>query len=304
MNAFRWLIQTVVALGTNSYVQFLLGGPIIYQGPLKAVCHPGLNCYSCPAALLSCPVGAVQNFVASLRYTPSGSFPHTGAMVLGYLGFIGTLVGRLPCGWLCPFGFIQDLLYKIPTPKVSLWRPLRYTRYAVLVVTVLLMPLFVIDRYGLGHPWFCKLICPAGTLLGALPLIALKPDLWQTLGFYFWNKVTILALIILLAIFISRFFCRTLCPLGAFYGLFNRTTLIQVDYIAGNCLHCKSCVKVCPTGLIPYEEQGSPDCIMCLKCVDSCKFHALDFGLRHFAAARVSTAAKSPGGGKMPPEKK
>jgi ferredoxin-type protein NapH len=294
MNAFRWLIQTVVALGTNSYFKFLFGGSIIYQGPLKAVCHPGLNCYSCPAALLSCPVGAVQNFIASVRYTSSGSFPHTGFMVLGYLGFIGTLVGRLPCGWLCPFGFIQDLLYKIPTPKLSLWRPLRYTKYVVLVGTVILMPLFLTDQFGLGHPWFCKLICPAGTLLGALPLISLKPELWQTLGFYFWNKLTILVLIIILSILISRFFCRTLCPLGAFYGLFNRTTLIKVDYIEGNCLHCQSCIKACPTGIIPYEDQGSPDCIMCLKCVDSCKFHAMDFGLRHFARPAASPLIKQP----------
>jgi ferredoxin-type protein NapH len=292
MNSFRWLIQTIVALGTNSYFLFFFGGPIIYQGPLKAICHPGLNCYSCPAALFSCPVGAVQNFIASIRYTPPGAFPHSGFMVLGYLGFIGTLVGRLPCGWLCPFGFIQDLLYKIPTRKFSLWPPLRYSKYVVLVGTVILMPLFLIDQFGLGHPWFCKLICPSGTLLAALPLIALKPALWQTLGFYFWNKIIILVFIIVLAVVISRFFCRTLCPLGAFYGLFNRTTFIKVDYMAGNCLHCQACTRVCPTGIIPHLDQGSPDCIMCLRCVDACKFSALSFGLRHFSQTQSPPAAK------------
>ena len=114
MTGFRSLIQTAVALGTNAYLLFPWGS-VIYQGPLKAVCHPGLNCYSCPGALLSCPVGAVQNFIASLRYTMPGTIPHLGAMVVGYLGFIGTIVGRLPCGWLCPFGFIQDLLNRVPT---------------------------------------------------------------------------------------------------------------------------------------------------------------------------------------------
>ena len=294
MSAFRRFIQTVVALGTNSYLLFPFGGPVIYQGPLKAICHPGLNCYSCPAALFSCPVGAIQNFIASIRYTSSGAFPYTGAMVLGYLGFIGTLVGRLPCGWLCPFGFIQDLLYKIPTPKFSLWPPLRYLRYVVLVVTVILMPLLLIDHFGLGHPWFCKLICPAGTLTAALPLLALKPSLWQTLGFYFWNKFIIMALVLVLTVFISRFFCRTLCPLGAFYGLFNRTTLIRVEYIEGNCVHCQSCVKVCPTGVAAYRDQGSPDCIMCLKCVDACKFRALNFGLRYFSNAASPPTIKEP----------
>jgi len=225
-------------------------------------------------------VGATQNFIASLRYTMPGSFPHLGAMVVGYLGFIGTLVGRLPCGWLCPFGFIQDLLNKIPSRKFNLWAPLRWVKYGVLVVMVILMPLFLLDHYGLGQPWFCKLLCPAGTLLGALPLISIKPALWTTIGFYFWNKVTILVVIIILAIFIARPFCRILCPLGAFYSLFTRMTLVQLEFTEGNCVQCRSCVRVCPMGVTPHEERDSRECIMCLKCLDACHFQALSFGLR------------------------
>ncbi len=285
MQTFRWLVQTLVTLGTNSYLLFPFGS-VIYQGPLKAVCHPGLNCYSCPAALLSCPVGAVQNFVASLRFSAPGSWPHLGTMVIGYLGFIGTLVGRLPCGWFCPFGFIQDLLFKIRSPKFALWAPLRWVKYGVLVILVLLLPLLLIDRYGLGQPWFCKLLCPSGTLLGAIPLILVKPDLWQTLGFYFWNKITILAILLVTAVFISRPFCRVLCPLGAFYGLFSRMTLVHLEYIPGNCVQCQACVRVCPTGVKPYEDAHSPECIMCLRCLDACAFHALDFGLRQYMGDR------------------
>jgi len=279
MIALRWLIQTVIALGTNAYLLFPWAS-VIYQGPLKAVCHPGLNCYSCPGALLSCPVGAVQNFIASLRYTAPGSIPHLGVMVAGYLGFIGTLVGRLPCGWICPFGFIQDLLNKVPVPKFKPWAPLRYVKYGVLVVMVLLMPFFLLDRYGIGQPWFCKLLCPAGTLEGALPLVFLKPALWTTLGFYFWNKITLLAIIIILAIFISRPFCRILCPLGAFYSLFSRMTLVQLEFTEGNCVQCRACVKICPTGVVPHEQRDSRECIMCLKCLDACHFRALRFSLR------------------------
>jgi len=279
MVTLRWLIQTVVALGTNAYLLFPWGS-VIYQGPLKAVCHPGLNCYSCPGALLSCPVGAVQNFVAGLRYTMPGSFPHLGTMVVGYLGFIGTVVGRLPCGWLCPFGLIQDLLNKVPFPKITLWAPLRWVKYGVLVLMVILMPFFLLDKYGLGQPWFCKLLCPAGTLLGALPLIALKPSLWTTIGFYFWNKITILILIVILATFISRPFCRVLCPLGAFYSLFTRVSLVRLEFIEGNCVQCRACVQVCPTGVKPHEQRDSRECIMCLKCLDACHFRALEFGMR------------------------
>jgi polyferredoxin len=206
--------------------------------------------------------------------------PNLGAMVVGYLGFIGLMVGRLTCGWICPFGFIQDLLHKLPTPKFSLWKGLRWVKYAVLGVLVVLMPIFIVDASGLGHPWFCKLICPAGTLLGALPLLALKPSLWGTVTYYFWNKVIILFLVIVAAILISRFFCRVICPLGAFYSLFSRISLVQLEFIKGNCVECGACVHKCPTGVVPNQEFDSRECIMCLKCVDACHFQALDFSIR------------------------
>jgi ferredoxin-type protein NapH len=279
MNRLRWLVQTLVAFGTNAYLLFPFGGSVIYQGPLKAVCHPGLNCYSCPGALLSCPVGAFQNFMASLRFS-MGGFPLTGAIVLGYVGFIGTVVGRLTCGWICPFGFIQDLLHKIPTRKFFLWKPLRWVKYAVLAVLVVAMPVFFVDSSGLGHPWFCKLICPAGTLEGAMPLLLLKPGLWATVTFFFWNKLVILILILVAALLISRFFCRTICPLGAFYSLFSRISVVQLEFIEGNCVECGACARKCPTGVVPNQEFDSRECIMCLRCVDACHFSALDFGIR------------------------
>jgi ferredoxin-type protein NapH len=278
LNLFRRLVQTLVSFGTNGYLLFPFTLDI-YKGPLKAVCHPGLNCYACPGALLSCPIGAVQNFLGTVRASAS-VIPNLGSLVIGYIGFIGVLVGRVPCGWLCPFGFIQDLLHKIPSPKFSLWRPLRWVKYGVLLVLVVLMPLFVVDRIGLGHPWFCKLLCPAGTLLGAFPLLAIKRNLWQALGYWFINKVFWLSVIVVGAVLISRFFCRLLCPLGAFYSLFSRVSLAHLEFIEGNCVHCLACVHSCPTGVIPYEERDSRDCIMCIKCVQACRFSALDFSLR------------------------
>ena len=291
LSLFRRLVQTLVALGTNGYLLFPFTLDI-YKGPLKAVCHPGLNCYACPGALLSCPVGAFQNFLAAVRMS-AGAIPNLGGIVVGYLGFIGVLVGRVPCGWLCPFGFIQDLLYKIPTPKFSFWRPLRWCKYAVLVGLVILAPLLIVDQVGLGHPWFCKLLCPAGTLLGAFPLLIIKPNLWENLGFWFWNKFFWLVLIVAGVIFISRFFCRLLCPLGAFYSLFNRISLVKLDYIEGNCVHCLACVPACPTGVRAYEERDSRECILCLRCVQACRFGALDFGLRRPAPAPRKTVARA-----------
>jgi len=153
-------------------------------------------------------------------------------------------------------------------------------KYAVLAVLVVAMPIFFVDSSGLGHPWFCKLVCPAGTLEGAIPLLFLKPSLWGTVSFFFWNKLTILILILVAATLISRFFCRVLCPLGAFYSLFSRITLVQLEFVEGNCVECGACVRKCPTGVIPNLELDSRECIMCLRCVDACHFNALDFGMR------------------------
>jgi ferredoxin-type protein NapH len=161
----------------------------------------------------------------------------------------------------------------------------------VLVVLVLIMPLWLVDNSGLGHPWFCKLVCPAGTLEAGLPLLLLKPALWSTLGFYFWNKVTILSTIVVLAVLISRPFCRILCPLGAFYSLFTRMTLVHLEFIEGNCVECGSCVRKCPTGVKPHQQFDSRECIMCLKCLDACQFRALSFGVRRMERKRPKRTA-------------
>jgi ferredoxin-type protein NapH len=279
MQKFRRLIQALFTIVTNAYLLFPFG-PVIYQGPLKSLCNPGLHCYSCPASVLSCPVGAFQNMLASVRLSIQAGTAHFGAIVLGYLGVIGVMTGRFACGWLCPFGLIQDLLHKIPTRKFKLPFFFNYGRYVVLIVMVVLMPLFIVDELGLGQPWFCKLLCPSGTLMGALPLLVLKPSLWQNLGFYFINKLSWLIIIVIGAILISRFFCRIFCPLGAFYGLFNRVSFFCLQFDEEKCVHCLACERRCPTGCKPYKDTDSTACINCLKCVDTCRFGALAFRMR------------------------
>jgi ferredoxin-type protein NapH len=218
--------------------------------------------------------------LASVRLSIQAGTAHFGAIILGYLGVIGVMTGRFACGWLCPFGLVQDLLYKIPTRKFKLPFVFNYGRYVVLVVMVVIMPLFVVDELGLGQPWFCKLLCPSGTLMGALPLLVLKPSLWQNLGFYFINKLSWMIIIVIGAILISRFFCRIFCPLGAFYGLFNRVSFFCLQFDEEKCVHCLACERRCPTGCKPYKDTDSTACINCLKCVDTCRFGALAFRMR------------------------
>ncbi len=272
MQKTRRRIQILVALLANSYLLFPWKSPI-YQGALKKVCFQGLNCYSCPAALFSCPLGSLQNFFSTIRPSLSSGQLHFGAYVIGSLGLVGSIVGRMPCGWFCPFGLIQEFLFRIPAPKVTLWRPLRFLPYFFLLFFVIILPLAVIDAYGYGQTWFCKYVCPAGTLEAGIPLILMKPELRRAVGWLFVHKVSVLIAIIILSIFISRFFCRTICPLGAIFGLFNRLSWFRLKFDKAQCVECKACYRVCPTDVSFYnllDNINTGACIRCLRCYNAC----------------------------------
>lgn len=106
MNRLRLTIQLIFTILTNGYTYGYLHGKI-YQGNLKYTCVPGLNCYSCPGALASCPIGALQALLNRQGYR----IPFA---ALGFFFLFGSLLGRFVCGWLCPFGLAQDLLHRIP----------------------------------------------------------------------------------------------------------------------------------------------------------------------------------------------
>ncbi len=125
--------------------------------------------------------------------------------MIGFLLFIGGLVGRLICGWLCPFGLIQDLLHKIPFyKKIETFpadRLLRKSKYVILVIFVILLPLFLVDILGQGTPYFCKLICPVGTLEGGIPLVLLNKSMHSALSWlYVWKNFLLASIIILSSI--------------------------------------------------------------------------------------------------------
>ena len=216
-------IQALWAFITNSHVTGFVTGKI-YTGKLKNACVPGLNCYSCPGAVGACPIGSLQAVIGSWNFKMA-------YYVVGFLIFIGAMVGRLICGFLCPFGLIQDLLNKIPFPKkIRTFKGdklLRKLKYVIFAVFVILLPLFLVDIMGQGAPYFCKLICPAGTLEGGLPLVLLNKSMRSALGWlYIWKNV-ILIITIILSILIYRPFCKYICPLGALYSIFNPVSLYK-----------------------------------------------------------------------------
>lgn len=270
----RLFVQIAFAALTNGYVLGYIEGKI-YTGKLKSVCVPGLNCYSCPGAVGACPIGSLQ---AALN-KPTGKFSF---YVIGTLMIFGATMGRFVCGWLCPFGLVQDLLYKIPGVKKLRKMPgeniLKYLRYVILVVFVILLPLFAVDAIGIGSPYFCKYICPSGTLLAGWPLATLNNGIRQAIGTLFAWKSFILVVIIVLSIIVYRPFCKFLCPLGALYGFFNPIALYRFSIDDKKCTRCKVCQKVCPIDIPVYDKPNSMDCIRCGKCKVSCPHGAIKTG--------------------------
>ncbi len=264
--SLRTWVQLCYTALTNGYAAGFVKGKI-YQGPGKQLCLPGLNCYSCPGALGSCPIGSLQAVLSSRDYQFS-------FYVVGFLLLAGALVGRFVCGWLCPFGLVQDLLHKIPFPKKLKKLPgdriLKYLKYVILLGFVIVLPLTVLDIVGQGSPWFCKYICPSGTLFGGIPLIAANPPLRGALGWLFTWKSTLLLILVLLSLLVYRPFCRYLCPLGAIYGCFNPAALYRFRIEEDKCTKCGLCQAACPMDLPVHKTPNSPECIRCGKCKAAC----------------------------------
>ena len=244
----------------------------IFRGGTKAVCVPVLNCYSCPGALGSCPIGSLQAALSEQEK----KIPF---YVLGTMTLFGVVFGRLICGFMCPFGLIQDLLNKIPVKKIKLPkkldRALRLLKYAVLLILVIILPLILNDEYGISAPFFCKWLCPAGTLEGGIPLLIKNESLRRAAGFLFGWKTAVLIIILVMCVFVHRFFCRYLCPLGAFYALFNRFSFYRLDLDREKCVECKKCVEVCPMDVDVLKNINSAECIRCGKCRTACPTFAI-----------------------------
>lgn len=263
-NKHRWKIQLGATLASNPFLMNFLHGRISRTG-LKAVCVPGLNCYSCPAAAASCPIGALQAVIGSSKFQFAW-------YVVGFLIFAGALLGRVVCGFLCPFGWFQELLHKIPAKKFSTRRVriLTYLKYGILALFVIVLPMTVVNEVGMGDPFFCKYICPAGILEGGIPLALADAGIRAGLGGLFTWKSCILLGTALLAVFFYRPFCKWLCPLGAFYGLCNRISICRLQVDSGRCTAAGRAVVRAGWMWMCSGRPNHAECIRCGDCAAAC----------------------------------
>ena len=267
----RKIMQLYFALLFNANLRGYITGTI-YNKPsgTKFLCAPGINCYSCPGAIAACPLGSLQ-----------GSYDNGAPTILyvsGILLLYAIFFGRMICGWLCPFGLIQELLYLIKSPKMKkspVTRILSYLKYVILVFFAIIVP----ATYALRNaptPGFCKYICPAGTIEGGLLLLSNKinDSFFSMLGPLFTWKFMLMISIVVGSVFIFRLFCRFICPLGGLYGLFNKISVFGVKVDEEKCTHCNICVAHCKCDI---HHVGDQECISCGECIDVCPTKAISW---------------------------
>ena len=238
----------------------------VWLAPLGRWLHgiPGcvFHCYSCPLSSFACPIGVMANYAALLPVV--GEVPY---LLIGMLLLVGAVSGSLVCGWACPFGFLQDLLGKITTKKISLPSWTGHIRYVVLVGLVILLPIILGYK---GIPFekqvisICRL-CPAGALEAGVPYSVqslLAGNGWMMSGL----KTGILLSFLAAALFIHRPWCRIFCPLGGLLALFNRFSLFHLRFNPKECVECNLCRSRCSMGVKVDQAVNVTGCIRCLEC--------------------------------------
>jgi len=237
--------------------------PILRTG---FVC-PFLYCHGCPFAAFGCPIGVIQNFITY------GQIP---LLTIGSLGVYGMILGRAFCGWACPFGTLHDMLSPTNRRKEVRTKNCWYVKYAVLFLTLVL-------AWFTLHTIFCQ-YCPSGSLFGAIPYRLREYFLFNRLSEFgqpFYIHMFTLALTIVLALLISRFWCRYLCPMGAIAGVFNKVSIVNIRLDEKRCKKCNACLGACGMGITKLEDIGSStDCTLCGRCVEACLEKALRFTTR------------------------
>lgn len=221
----------------------------------------------------------------------------------------GVLIGKSMCGWVCPFGFVQDLLGFIRRKKMEIsvrtHETMIYAKYAVLGVALFISVTFSAAKitghsrtYELALGTFTKTpftaLSPAETLFATLPqmilgfrdAVSVRPLADALAGVssippLFWFQFGVMIAVVVFAALTPRSWCRYFCPHGAIMAIMNRFSFIGLRRDLTKCAkgECRLCVEVCPTRVkildMPWEKFSDPECIYCMMCADACPDGAL-----------------------------
>ncbi|MBU4199795.1 MAG: 4Fe-4S binding protein [Verrucomicrobia bacterium] len=259
----RRFIQILAAILLTSNITVFSANGIFFGG----VCLPVIHCNACPLTWLACPIYTISEYI---------QFHSVPWLALGLIAGFGVLVGRFFCGWICPMGLLQELLYLIPAPKLRLPFFLRWLKYAFLIVGVGGVAYWA----GKDVLYFFCAYCPPATMEVLLPSMVSQQD-WS-LDTWRMLRLSVLVFVLVIVVFNIRWFCKAMCPVGALVALTNKFSLFAIRLDPAVCIHCGKCEKVCPMD-VPVEAcsrtgravNRHTECIECLKCQQVCPVNAI-----------------------------
>lgn len=222
---------------------------------------------------ISCPLGVLQNIASSKTFIIMSAASGLAIIVLCLAA------GRIFCGWICPFGFILDIVGGL-APGKRRWPSFlkaRAAKYGVLTASVG-------GSLAMGFQAFCP-ICPIGTVCRS----------YGVQGSFRGYELAVLPALAALEIGERRAWCRYFCPVGALLALAAKFAMVRIFIGARKCkkFSCKRCADICPMGIIDHrslQEGRSPDvpmeeCILCMRCVDQCPYDAAKVRFRWWRGA-------------------
>ncbi|MDD4954677.1 MAG: 4Fe-4S binding protein [Candidatus Omnitrophica bacterium] len=197
------------------------------------ICNSGIPCSNCLLSFGVCPIGALQR----IAFIPGSTY-----IVLISLAVIGVIFGALTCGWLCPVGFIQDILHSLRIKKIKITNKLKIIRNFILFIAVILI--FLELRFNLLSK--------------------------NRIGIFEETTIFLGFALLLFAVFIKRPLCRIICPIGLIYGKLNSISPIKVNLDVNRCSGCSNCAKVCICDIEPRSQVNNDSCAKCFNCVKAC----------------------------------
>lgn len=225
-------------------------------------------------ALFAAVFGALGTVVTALAH---GTFTLAALaaplLILAVVLLVTALWGRVFCGWLCAFGALGDLLgalaRKLHIPQLprsaKVDRALRWVKYAVLTFVAVAVWALALPVDASWSPWSAF-----GMLTSWNPAV-MRTALASVGG-------VLLLGIVLASLFVERFFCRYLCPLGAVLAPVSKRRLFRVERRTAGCTGCAACTRACPMNVAVHagDAAGSGECIGCLRCTGVCHADCLD----------------------------
>lgn len=251
---------------------------------MTGLIYPYFFCPASPAACATCPLWIIEHVSIDLRIGAD-----TLKFAIYSFGFLGTafvIFGRGFCGWACPIGFLQEILAKVKRiPLIPYFRNLFYNlkpvtekieEYGIkpIYYKYIILILIPISSYITKRLLFTELD-PIGGITATIPRLITEPGEW-TYRTNFWLKFIFVIIFFIFVLAISRAWCRYLCPIGAIAGLFNKVSFLKIGFNE-NCKECRICKKHCPMKIDIPNVERSAECILCGKCIDSCKFDGVNY---------------------------